>query len=182
MLKSYFSVAQYPSLKGFLIWGALSIDLGASEHLQNLHVKLYLCKCICIVSRREGPELSSASERNMLSLERLRTIAFKAPAPIQFSGQKALLPGSLTETGPGDRQRNQREASCKGPGAIRELLRFHFFISKKLQLGYHPKNIFQKKKKGAGKNYHCHILNTLAGIYLVWLQEECYTFHNLIQS
>lgn len=62
-------------------------------------------------------------------------------------------------------------------------LGFTSLLVRSSNLAVSPKTSFKKKKKKrAGKNYHCHILNTLASIYLVGLQEECYTFHNLIQS
>lgn len=61
-------------------------------------------------------------------------------------------------------------------------LGFTSLLVRSFNLAIIPKTSFKKKKKRKEKNYHCHILNPLARIYLVRLQKECYTFHNLIQS
>lgn len=91
----------------------------------------------------------------------------------------------VTKTSRESHQRNLSESYSKSQGA-RELAQFHFFISKtKLQIGYHPKNLFingKRKREREKGNYQCHILSTFANVYMVQLQKECYTFHNFTEG
>ena len=122
-------------------------------------------------------------KKEYVNSERLRTTAFNTHLhSFSFQVRIHCSYGPLTEINPENRQRNRWGLLLRAAIKQRNLLGFHFFNSKTtLQIGYHPKSLFKKKKK-TGKNYQCHILNTLGNTYLVQLQKEYYTFDNLIQA
>ena len=81
--------------------------------------------------------------------ERLRTTAFNTHLhSFSFQVRIHCSYGSLTEINPENQQRNRLGLLLRAAIKQRNLLGFHFFNRKTtLQIGYHPKSLFKKKKK-----------------------------------
>lgn len=148
-----------------------------------MYVKLYLCACtyaFCFLGR--GPTAFIRFQKACVVSRKVQNYCFQGPCTHLTFNSKGTAPWVTHRTGPEGHQRNQRQASCEGQQGRRAFVRVGFtsLLVRSFNLAIIPKTSFQKKR--AGKNYHGHILHTLARIYLVQLQKECYTSHNLIQS
>lgn len=155
--------------------------MGASEHLENVYVKLYLCACMyafCFPGR--GSTAFIGFQKECVIAKKVQNYCFQGPCTHLAFKSKGTAPWVTHRNRPWRPSEEPETGFLRGPAGKKGVhVGFTSLLVRSFDLAIIPKTSFKKR---AGKNYHCHILNTLASIYLVQLQKECYTFHNLIQS